>query len=621
MKEHEKIAVLDFGGQYAHLIASRLRALGAFSEIVAPADLSPQRAVSEFRGLIFSGGPGSVYEDHAPKSDPALLAAGLPTLGICYGHQLMMEQLGAGVRPATGREYGSARLKIADFSGLFAGEQKHDLVQVWMSHGDEVTALPDGFVGQGSTEDCHYAAVADHQRKLYGVQFHPEVTDTPRGGAYLSNFVRLCGLEGSWSLEEYVRLETELLRERVGDGSVFFLVSGGVDSTVAYALLARAVPAERLRGLLVDTGFMREGEIAEVELALRAVGVRLDVHDASAQYFEALANLADPEQKRNIIGELFVDIQEQVSANLGLNPRDWFLGQGTIYPDRIESGATAHSHRIKTHHNRVARIEAMLAEGRVVEPIGELYKDEVRRVGRLLGLPAELVDRHPFPGPGLAVRCLCLEESFDLPADAERALALESPLAKEAARHNLKVVGLPLRSVGVQGDKRSYAHPAALFGECNDWEVLADLARLIPNRIESINRVLFCAGSTFSAPTGPVRFGLRLPAYLDRARVGTLRAADHIVTEFIREKEIYNDIWQFPVVLVPLAEPGQPDGSNVPESAILRPVDSTEAMTASFHRMDFGLLKELSTRLLELDGVCAVYYDLTTKPPGTIEWE
>ncbi len=622
MKEHAKIAVLDFGGQYAHLIASRLRSLGAFSEIVHPESLTADRARAEFRGLIYSGGPGSVYEPQAPTSDPALLEAGLPVLGICYGHQLVMHQLGAQVKAANGREFGPAELRIESFSGLFSGEEESPRVQVWMSHGDEVQTLPSGFARVGETEDCSFAAVADPTRRIFGVQFHPEVTDTKRGDAYLRNFIRLCGLEGSWSLEEFLKEETRLLTQRIGERSVFFLVSGGVDSTVAYALLSRAVRRDRLRGLLVDTGFMREGEVAEVTTALRSLGVELEVHDASDAYFQALAGVADPERKRNIIGELFVDVQGEVSERLGLNPTEWFLGQGTIYPDRIESGATKHSHRIKTHHNRVARIEALLAEGKVVEPIGELYKDEVRRVGRLLGLPPALVERHPFPGPGLAVRCLCGEEPVAVPEDVR--LAVEDP--SSAITHAGAAVGLlcrvlPVRSVGVQGDRRSYARPAALFGKATDWETLARLSRVIPNRVSGINRVLFCAGARFDPGRPAEPFGTRLPSFLTRERLDLLRRADHIVTDFIREKGVYDDIWQFPVVLVPLGAPGEKDSDRCRESIVLRPVDSTEAMTAGFHRLEFALLEELTQRLLELDALAAVYYDLTTKPPGTIEWE
>ena len=622
MKEHEKIAVLDFGGQYAHLIASRLRGLGAFSEIVSPAALTPARARAEFRGLIYSGGPSSVYEQDAPSADAGLLGAGVPVLAICYGHQLIMRQLGAEVEGGSGGEFGPANLTLCATEGLFAGEDDDSPVQVWMSHGDEVKSLPPGFRRLGGTEDCEFAAVGDSERHLYGVQFHPEVTDTLRGENYLRNFVRMCGLEGSWSLEEFLAEETKILSERIKDKSVFFLVSGGVDSTVAYALLSRAVPKERLRGLLVDTGFMREGEVAEVERALRPLGVQLEVEDAADRYFAALSGVAEPEKKRNIIGELFVDVQAEASERLGLNPIDWYLGQGTIYPDRIESGATAHSHRIKTHHNRVARIEAMIAEGRVVEPIGELYKDEVRRVGRLLGLSPELVDRHPFPGPGLAVRCLCLDIPFPVPPEVEAAVEQpSSAIAHACAAAGLRPRVLPLRSVGVQGDRRSYAKPVALFGRANDWEDLARLARVIPNRVNLVNRVLYCAGARYELPPEHVPFGVRVPAYLTRERVAVLRRADHIVTAFIREKGVYDSIWQFPVVLVPLGAPGDANSPECLESVILRPVDSTEAMTAGFHRLDFALLTDLTARLLGIEELAAVFYDLTTKPPGTIEWE
>ena len=635
--ERDRIAVLDFGGQYAHLIASRLRRLGVYSEIVAPEELSPTRASQSFRGLIYSGGPSSVYESDAPSCSPELLEAGLPVLGICYGHQLLMKQTGAKVTPSNNREYGPARLNLGEFAGIFQDEETHAESQVWMSHGDEVDTLPEGFRPMGATVDCKYAAVGNLEKRLFGIQFHPEVADTPRGEAYLRNFIRICELENSWSLKEYLHKEIELIREQVGDKKVFFLISGGVDSSVAYSLLARALPADHLTGLLVDTGFMREGEIENVRRALLEQGVKLQVKDASAMYYEKLKGIADPETKRNIIGELFVDVQAQVSEELGLNSDEWYLGQGTIYPDTIESGATKNSHKIKTHHNRVERIEELLRQGKVVEPIRELYKNEVRELGRLLDLPEALVGRHPFPGPGLAVRCLCLDENA--PADhPELQRELENStgeIGDFCKRHALQGFVLPLRSVGVQGDQRTYRNPALFLPESDGampgFEELRELSRLTPNRIQGINRVLWFVAGRYNledlvAPDAG--FEPRTEAYLTPERIAVLRKADHIVSEFLREKDIYDDIWQFPVVLVPVRRrlfgeknTGESALADPRESIILRPVNSLDAMTAGVYAMSPEHLRELGEKLLGIERVDGVFYDLTSKPPGTIEWE
>lgn len=627
---NKKIAVVDFGGQYAHLIASKLRRLGAYSEIRNPTDFHADELRRDFSGLVLSGGPASVYDDGAPASDPALLEAGLPVLGICYGHQLMMKQAGGEVRPSEYREYGPATIEVKTFAGLFAAEESHPRATVWMSHGDEVAALPPGFQAAGATHDCAFAAAYHPDKKQIGIQFHPEVTGTERGDVYLRNFIRLCDLENSWKLEQFIEDEVALIQERVQDRKVFLLISGGVDSTVAFALLARALPHDHLRALIVDTGFMRHREVERVGEALVKLDVNLLVEDAGERYYAALAGVADPEEKRRIIGELFIDVQEDAVKSLGLNAADWYLGQGTIYPDTIESGATKHSHKIKTHHNRVARVEELLAKGQVVEPLRDLYKDEVRNLGRLLGLPADIVERHPFPGPGLAVRCLCTADE-DAPARAafEReidelntALADDSAVQTDLEALGLAVRVLPLRSVGVQGDRRSYAHPAVLYDPANiertpdlsHFEPLESLARRITGRHAGVNRLLLINGI---AAGGLDRLERRTPAFLVPERIELLRQADQLVHDFQSEKNIYGEIWQFPVVLAPLGSAGRSTG----ETIILRPINSTDAMTARAYAMSAEHRAELGRRLLAVPGVDLVLFDITSKPPGTIEWE
>lgn len=612
-----KIAVLDFGGQYAHLIASRIRRLGAYSEIVHAEDIKTDQLADQFSGIIYSGGPSSVYEEGAPTCDPAILSAGVPVFGICYGHQLMMHQAGGTVRTAKGhgQEFGPAFLSVRESVGILSSESPLEKHTVWMNHGDEVTALPPGFRVLGSTDDCAYAAVGDPVRNLYGVQFHPEVADTEHGDQMLLNFIRICGLENSWRLEDFLKNETDRVRREAENKRILFLLSGGVDSTVAFALLSRVLPADRLKGLFIDTGFMRSREMEEVRDALAKQGMKPEIRDASDLFFSRLAGVSDPEKKRRIIGELFIDVQEDVTAELGLESGGWLLGQGTIYPDRIESGGTKKSHKIKTHHNRVNRIQEMLEKGLVIEPLMDLYKDEVRRLGTLLGLPDELVHRHPFPGPGLAVRCLCTsaDESLTTEHFPDPSEDSDGQAARDLARLGLSARILPLHSVGVQGDQRSYARPVALFGSgAQTWTDLQDLARRIPNRFRMANRVVLCLKSRTQSQEYKVKRG----AFLVRDRIKLLQEADRIVREFQLEKKIASAIWQFPVILLPVSS-----GQEEHESVMLRPIVSVDAMTATAYRMEPLLMDELASRLALVPGVDSVFYDLTSKPPGTIEWE
>jgi len=618
MDHKKKIAVIDFGGQYAHLLASRIRRLGAYSEIVAPS-IKLEEIKEKYSGLVYSGGPSSVYDDGSPRSDPALLHSGIPILGICYGHQLIMQQMGGRVHRGN-PEYGPASLSILQSSGIFAGEKTGEENQVWMSHGDEVDSLPQGFEAVAETSDCKYAGVADISRRIFCVQFHPEVNDTSHGDSYLKNFIQICGLEGSWSLDDYIEKETEILKKQSEGRKIFFLISGGVDSTVAYTLLARAVKSDRLEGLLIDTGLMRDREVDEVKAALRAAGVSLRVHRVEDVFLDRLRGVHEPEEKRKIIGETFLDVQEEDSKNL--STAEWLLGQGTIYPDTIESGGTAHSHKIKTHHNRVGRVQELIERGLIIEPIRDLYKDEVRRLGKLLGLPDSLVFRHPFPGPGLGVRCLCLPEGQSSVKSNDSSFyslcetSGNTEITGDMKEKKISAFVLPVQSVGVQGDQRSYAHPAVLASDkFPGWDSLIELSRKIPNKIRELNRVLYLAASKY--PWKNTDSSTKPGSFLTRPRLDMLRRADRIVHDFQQEKKIYEDIWQFPVVLIPVYL----RSGNESESIILRPVHSLDAMTASVYRMNIELVEELCERILEIDGISSVFYDLTSKPPGTIEWE
>ena len=597
----DKIAVLDFGGQYAHLIANRLRRLGVYAEIRLAS--TPVFYLKKYKGIVLSGGPKSVYEKDAPYCDRRLFSLGIPVLGICYGEQLMAKLLGGKVE--VGREYGAAELHILSKEGLFKDLNHKEAV--WMNHGDKVTTLPLGFEIIGETKDSPHAAIADPRRHFYGVQFHPEVTHTHHGTQILSNFIDICQCTKTWTMDFFVEQKIAYIKNYVRDRKVFMLVSGGVDSTVSYILLAKALGEDNVYGLFVDTGFMRANERQEVEESLKKAGVKnLHVYDASAEFFQALKQVYDPEIKRVVIGNKFLEIQSKVSRDLNLNLDYWMLGQGTIYPDTIESGGTKHASKIKTHHNRVEGIQELIRRKRIIEPVRELYKDEVRELGEKLGLDKRFIWRHPFPGPGLAIRILCTkkEEYPAMPLALERQINM---LLGDS--ENLSSRVLPLKSVGIQGDARTYRNPLLLWGDTT-WEELGKISTELTNKCKEINRVVYGFGIQEVN-------GIKVHnECLTEARVRLLQKVDHIVNRVLFEKDLYGAVWQFPVVLLPVALNGQGK-----ESVVLRPVCSQEAMTANFYPMDMMIVKEIADELMNIPDVSAVFFDITNKPPGTIEWE
>ncbi len=582
--------MLDAGGQYCHLIARKVRELGVYAE-VRPSR-TPAGELADARGIIISGGPASVYAAGSPTVDPLLFSSGIPVLGICYGLQLMAQLLGGTVQKGQRGEFGLALLEATPGSRLFAGWDPQRR-QVWMSHRDLVSALPAGFQVEARTDACPVAAMGDPARRLYGVQFHPEVVHTLQGGRILENFVSgICGCRQDWDPRQRIPAITAHIHQVVGERNVFFFVSGGVDSSVAYTLCLRALGPARVRGIYVDTGLMREGETDFVRHVFDAFAPgTIRVEAAAERFLAPLAGVCDPEQKRRIIGEQFVRVQEEILEEEHFLEGDWILGQGTIYPDTIESGGTAEAAVIKTHHNRVPGIQRLMETGRVVEPLSFFYKDEVREIGRELGLPEELLARHPFPGPGLAIRCLCTEA--------------------EAAPERLEEGWLvPLRSVGVQGDCRSYQPILALEGFPAPGAGLHETATRLINRTRDINRVVALAAA--HAPLARLQV---LPGTLSPDRLTRLRRADAIVRRLSRESGFDHLVWQFPVILLPLGTP------ELPDSVVLRPLDSVDGMTARSVEMDAALLRRMAGELLGVPGLCAVFYDLTHKPPATIEWE
>jgi len=509
--DHETALILDFGGQYTQLIARRVRELGVYSEIV-PFNTTVEAIRSKNpKAIILSGGPSSVYEEGAPHPDPGVIEMGVPVLGICYGVQLMAYFLGGEVKPSNRREYGQAEIKVEKESQLLAGLQSP--LKVWMSHGDYVSRPPEGFMITASTEAA-IGAVEDPSRQLYGVQFHPEVAHTPQGKEILRGFlVNICHLRCDWTMASFIETTVEDIKRRVGEGNAVCGLSGGVDSSVAAALVARAI-GDRQTCIFVDNGLLRKNEYEEVLDAYREMDLNVVGVAAGERFLTRLAGVIDPERKRKIIGSEFIEIFQEEARKLG---HEDFLVQGTLYPDVIESvSVKGPSAVIKSHHNVGGLPEKMNLK--LIEPLRELFKDEVRRVGRELGLPEEIIARQPFPGPGLAVRIL--------------------------------------------------------------GEVTAD-------------------------------------------RVALLQGADAIVIEEIRRADLYDKVWQSFAVLLPISTVGVMGDMRTYDNAVaLRVVESLDGMTADWARVPYEVLQRISSRIVsEVRGINRVVYDISSKPPSTIEWE
>ncbi len=513
----ESILIVDFGSQVTQLIARRVREAGVYSEIVPFQKAEEGLARLKPKGVILSGGPASVTQADSPRAPDVLFAMGLPVLGICYGQQTMVVQLGGRVEGSEHQEFGRAFLEVVDDCLLFDGVwAKGDREQVWMSHGDRVIALPPGFKVVGRSEGAPMAAIADDTRRFYGLQFHPEVVHTPQGAKLIANFVhRVCGCSDSWTMAAFRETKIREIRERVGTGRVICGLSGGVDSSVVAVLLHEAI-GDQLTCVFVDTGLMRLGEPEEVVSLFRDhYNIPLIHRDASALFLSALKGVTDPEAKRKTIGKLFIDVFEAEARRVGDAE---FLAQGTLYPDVIESVSFTGgpSVTIKSHHNVGGLPERMKLK--LVEPLRELFKDEVRALGRELGLPEAFVKRHPFPGPGLAIR---------------------------------------------------------------------------------------------------------IPGEVTREKADILRKADAIFLEEIRLAGLYDSIWQAFAVLLPVRTVGvMGDARTYDHVCALRAVTSLDGMTADSYPFDHAFLSRVATRIInEVRGINRVVYDVTSKPPGTIEWE
>ncbi len=501
MPENDYVAIIDFGSQYTQLIARRTREASVFCEILPPDAPIAEMKKHRLKGVILSGGPAGVYQKKAPTCDPKILDLGVPVLGVCYGMQLGARLLGSKVVPAEDREYGRTDLVVRDPEKLFRGVPQE--TQVWMSHGDKVEANHRDFALLASTRNCAWAAVRHKKRPFYGVQFHPEVHHTPHGAQILRNFLyAICGCRGDWEMKSYVDNAIAEIRRIAGKDQVLCALSGGVDSGVVAALVHKAI-SSRLTCVFVDNGLLRKGEAKRVRDVFEK-RLRLNVLcvDASARFLKALKGVTDPEEKRSIIGRVFIDVFRAAARPMkGIR----FLAQGTLYPDVIESRSPsgAPSAKIKTHHNVGGLPEKLGFQ--LIEPLRFLFKDEVRRIGRELGLPEETVRRQPFPGPGLAVRCIgaVTTERLNILREADEIVVHEIEKAKLNERlWQYFAMLLPVRSVGVMGDQRTY-HEAvvlrlveSLDGMTADWsrvphDILAMIASRVVNEVRGVNRVVY----------------------------------------------------------------------------------------------------------------------------------
>ena len=513
--KHDAILVVDFGGQYCHLIARRVRENGVYSEIVpndvTPADIEKLKGNFNIKGIILSGGPASIYEKGAPKMDKHILDTKIPILGLCYGHQLIAQYLDGDVKPAEKQEFGLAHAEIIKSEGLFEGLDKRE--QVWMSHGDTVFSMPKGIDIIASTENCPVAAFADSKTHIYGMQWHPEVLHTKHGDLVIKNFVfDICKCNTNWKISSLIVGYEKEIKEKVGDKKAVIALSGGIDSMTTTVLASKAI-GKNLTAVFVDNGFMRAGESEQVREMVKKLGVTYVHVDARKRFLDKLKGITSPEEKRKIIGNEFIKVFEEVAKEISAD----YLMQGTIYPDRIESGKSKNAAVIKTHHN-VGGLPTRIAFKGLVEPLRELYKDEVRKVATELGMPKQMVMRQPFPGPGLAVRIMgeITEDKLEILRKADLIVTGEIEKAGIAdTQYQYFAILTDTKSTGVKGDTRAYGYTVAV-----------------------------------------------------------------------------------------------------------RAIESTDVMTAEFSKLPYELLEHISTRITnEIKEVSRVVYDITNKPPATIEWE
>lgn len=631
----QKVAILDAGAQYGKLIDRRVRELNVESEVL-PLDTPPEKLKGQYGAIIISGGPGSCYEANAPAFNNAVLDMGLPVLGVCYGYQLINYVSGGKVEKAEKREDKQESIRVDTSSMMFAGLEASQ--RVLLTHGDAVTKVAPTFRAVGWTGDKHVVALENASRMIYGVQFHPEVDLSDKGSAMFENFLfGVAKLQGNYTPKSRHQHAIDEIKQAVGDKEILVLVSGGVDSSVCAALCREAVGADKVHAVHVDHGFMRQEESSTVEKALGKVGIHLHVVNCTKEFAEActeakgrrigpLIDTVSPEDKRMIIGDTFMKVTETAVASLKLKPENVFLAQGTLRPDLIESGshlASSKADVIKTHHNDTALVRQLRAQGKIVEPLRDYHKDEVRALGTELGLPKHLVWRQPFPGPGLAIRVLCSDGTVPQTLTPEEIRKVAKCIESYKAG-TLAFTVLPVRTVGVQGDCRSYKAAIALTLQGNpdasaiDWEGLFKVARQIPSEVHNVSRTCFMFGPVVNQ--GDEGAEDVTPTYCTQAVMDQLRAADHIVSVVLLKNGLHHTLSQVPVVLFPASF-----GVQGNRSVALRPFITRDFMTGTpavpGKDLPFSALTEMVNGVQNVPGISKVVYDLTAKPPGTTEWE
>lgn len=624
--ERLKIVVLDFGSQYAHLIAKRFRMMGYYSEIALPS--AGLETFKNAKGIVLSGGPSSIYDKNAPEFNSEILKLDIPILGLCYGHYVLQTGYNGKAQKALVGEFGFATLELNQNVKCPLFEEIASPQQVWMSHQDAVVKPGDGFETVGSTKDCEFAALQNLEKKRFSLQFHCEVKDTPCGNKILENFAKFCGMEKNWDQDTVLNHIIDSIKNQADDKNVLLFLSGGVDSTVAFALLNKALGQKRVLGLHIDNGFMRKNESKKVEEAYKNHGFsNFIVEDASKTFLKAVENLTDPQKKRMAIGENFITVRNEVVAKQKFDENKWLLAQGTLYPDIIESGGTKNSNVIKTHHNRVDGIQKLIEKGLIIEPLKDLYKDEVRAIGKKLGLEDELVMRHPFPGPGLSINVLCSNGTMT-DNDKEEFKKAQEEISKvqlgmfcEKCSENLEKYILPVKSVGVQGDFRTYRFPSVIsFAKMENgfyhlpkkWEKLEAASSQITNSSSFINRTIIRLWQNPSVKDEALKLQ---EGYCTKDRLDQTRDADDIVLTALHKSGWYNKIFQHLTINLPYAS------SKERCSFVLRPLCSEDVMTARFAQLPQNLLMDIVQEISKLPYVDAIFFDLTNKPPATFGWE
>lgn len=624
--ERLKIVVLDFGSQYAHLIAKRFRMMGYYSEIALPS--AGLETFKNAKGIVLSGGPSSIYDKNAPEFNSEILKLDIPILGLCYGHYVLQTGYNGKAQKALVGEFGFATLELNQNVKCPLFEEIASPQQVWMSHQDAVVKPGDGFETVGSTKDCEFAALQNLEKKRFSLQFHCEVKDTPCGNKILENFAKFCRMEKNWDQDTVLNHIIDSIKNQADDKNVLLFLSGGVDSTVAFALLNKALGQKRVLGLHIDNGFMRKNESKKVEEAYKNHGFsNFIVEDASKTFLKAVENLTDPQKKRMAIGENFITVRNEVVAKQKFDENKWLLAQGTLYPDIIESGGTKNSNVIKTHHNRVDGIQKLIEKGLIIEPLKDLYKDEVRAIGKKLGLGDELVMRHPFPGPGLSINVLCSNGTMT-DNDKEEFKKAQEEISKvqlemfcEKCSENLEKYILPVKSVGVQGDFRTYRFPSVIsFAKMENgfyhlpkkWEKLEAASSQITNSASFINRTIIRLWQNPSVKDEALKLQ---EGYCTKDRLDQTRDADDIVLTALHKSGWYNKIFQHLTINLPYAS------SKERCSFVLRPLCSEDVMTARFAQLPQNLLMDIVQEISKLPYVDAIFFDLTNKPPATFGWE